>query len=113
MTTSLLKKTTKNRVATLDRFLTLKSQIKKREELILTLQEEIDYTISNIDRTTNVIDALQLDIANLEKEYGQMVRNAYRQKLNHHSLLFIFSAGSINQAFHLSLIHISEPTRPY
>ena len=100
MTTSLLKKTTKNRVATLDRFLTLKSQIKKREELILTLQEEIDYTISNIDRTTNVIDALQLDIANLEKEYGQMVRNAYRQKLNHHSLLFIFSAGSINQAFH-------------
>ncbi len=99
MTTSLLKKTTKNRVATLDRFLTLQNQIKKREELILTLQKEIDYTISNIDRTTNVIDALQQDISNLEKEYGQMARNAYRQKLNHNNLLFIFSAGSINQAF--------------
>lgn len=99
MTASLLKKTTKNRVATLDRFLTLRSQIKKREELIQTLQQEIDYTINNIDRTTNVIDALQQDINQLEKEYGQMARNAYRQKLNHNNLLFIFSASSINQAF--------------
>jgi len=99
LTTKLLRKTSRTRATALDRFITLKKQIEAREELITTLEKEVDYVTNNIDRTQNVVIALQQDIKNLEQEYGAMARSAYRQKTNRSNLLFLFSSGSFNQAF--------------
>jgi septal ring factor EnvC (AmiA/AmiB activator) len=98
-TSKLLNQTTNNKAATLDRYVTLQQQIQKREELIHTLQEELAFAIANIDRTKEVTEALEEDIKRLQEEYGVMARNAYRQKVNHSTLLFIFSSESFNQAF--------------
>ena len=98
-TSKLLSQTTNNKAATLDRYVALQRQIQKREELIQTLEEELALTIENIDRTKEVTEALQEDIKRLQDEYAIMVRNAYRQKMNHSALLFIFSSESFNQAF--------------
>ncbi len=98
-TSKLLSQTTNNKVATLDRYVTLQQQIQKREELILTLQEELAFAIANIDRTKEVTEALENDISRLQDEYALMVRNAYRQKVNQSALLFLFSSESFNQAF--------------
>jgi len=98
-TSKLLSQTTNNKAATLDRYVALQQQIKSREELIQTLQEEYDLAIVNIDRTKEVTEALGGDIQRLMDEYAVMARTAYRQKVNHSTLLFIFSSDSFNDAF--------------
>ncbi|MEM9821085.1 MAG: peptidoglycan DD-metalloendopeptidase family protein [Bacteroidota bacterium] len=94
-----LKNTTKNKEVTLDRYLSLQSQIQKRQELIETLNNELDYAEENINRTSDVIFSLEQDMERLQEEYGQMARQAYRQKVQQNSWLFIFSASTFNQAF--------------
>ncbi len=98
-TQSLLQKTQKDKEATLDRFFALQNQIKKRQQLIGNLREEIDYTNQGIDRAHEVIDALQDDVDRLKKEYSTMLRAAYRHKINQSWLAFLFSANSLNDVF--------------
>jgi septal ring factor EnvC (AmiA/AmiB activator) len=99
VTTNLLQKTKKTKKATLERFLTLQKQIKKRQKLIQTLNEEINFTNKSINRSVDVVGFLEDDVARLKEEYSEMLRMAYRQKLNKSHLLFIFSSGSFNEAF--------------
>ncbi|RMG83109.1 MAG: hypothetical protein D6714_10320 [Bacteroidetes bacterium] len=98
-TNSLLDETKKNKEATLQRYLTLQQQIKKRKALIRTIQREIAFSNANIQRSSEVVEALTDDVARLKEEYGQLLRSAYRQKLNQSDLLFLFSASSFNEAF--------------
>ncbi len=99
LTSDLLNKTTKSKVAALDRYVTLRSQVQKRELLVETLRKEIEFTNLSIKRTTEVVKALTKDIERLEKEYGELLRQAYRRKKNNSDLGFIFSAESLNQGF--------------
>jgi len=96
---NLLKTTTRSKEAALNRLYTLRTQINKREELVQVLNHERTLVDSNIIRTKGVVDALNEDIRNLETEYGEMARQAYRQKTNNSKLLFIFSAREFNQAY--------------
>ncbi len=98
-TSNLLHRTSKDRVATLDRFLALQRQVDAREELIETLNAELEYAETSLERTSNVVFSLEEDMARLEKEYGILARNALKQKMNNSNLLFLFSAGDFNQAF--------------
>lgn len=99
LTSNLLNKTTSNKAAALDRYVTLRKQIQKRELLVETLRKEIQFTDLSIDRTTDVVDALSKDIERLEQEYGELLRQAYRRKKNNSKLSFVFSAENINQGF--------------
>ena len=99
LTSKLLNKTTKNRAAALDRYVTLRKQIQKRELLVKTLREEIRFTQLSIDRAKNVVEALSNDIERLEEEYGELLRQAYRRKKNNNTFAFIFSAENLNQSF--------------
>jgi len=95
----LLRATTRNKEANLSRLMTLQNQIKKREELVSTLRAELAFADSSITRTNRVVNALQFDLENLEKEYGEIARQAYRQKVTGNKLFFVFSAEGVNQAF--------------
>lgn len=95
----LLRATTRNKEANLSRLMTLQNQIKNREELVNTLNSELAFADSSIRRTDRVVNALQFDLENLEEEYGEIARQAYRQKVTGNPLFFIFSAEGINQAF--------------
>ena len=99
LTTNLLNETKKNQEATLERYITLQQQIKKRKQLIRTLQKEIAFSNANIERSSGVVESLTSDVERLKEEYGQLLRSAYRQKLNQSDLLFLFSAGSFNEAY--------------
>lgn len=98
-TSKLLSKTSKNRMATLDRYVALQQQVKFREELIETLNAEMEFAVKSLERTSNVVFSLEEDLDRLEKEYAILARNAFRQKSNNSNLLFIFSATNFNQAF--------------
>ncbi len=94
-----LQDTQKTKAATLDRYLVLKSQVAKRQQLIVTMREEIAHADSAIARSGEVMEALGDDIRRLRSEYARMLRAAYRQKLQYSWVAFIFSADNINQVF--------------
>jgi septal ring factor EnvC (AmiA/AmiB activator)/glyoxylase-like metal-dependent hydrolase (beta-lactamase superfamily II) len=98
-TNRMLKKTTENKEAALDQFVTLRSQIKSRESLIQTIEDEVQAADQEIDRHQSVIAALQGDVQRLRDDYGKMLRSAYRHRVTGHPLLFLFSAQSLNQLF--------------
>lgn len=99
LTSNLLSKTTKTKAAALDRYITLRKQIQQRELLVSTLRKEIEITDLSMNRASDVVESLTGDINRLEKEYGELLRQAYRRKKNSSDLGFIFSAESINQGF--------------
>lgn len=99
VTSKVLKKTTKNKTAALNRYVTLQKQIKKRKRLVRTIQKEIAYTNGSIERSSTVIEALHDDINRLKAEYTELAQKAYRQKLSNTTLVFVFSANNFNEAF--------------
>ena len=99
VTGGLLKKTTKTKEATYDRYVALQSQIERREKLIQNIEDEIVSAEKGIDRNAAVIDALNRDIVKMQVEYGRMVRSAFRRKMLSNPLLYILSADNLNQAF--------------
>ena len=98
-TETLLKTTKQNKAATLDQYLALQNQIRKRQQLIKTLHEEVDYANASINRANEVVAALSNDVTQLKQEYANIIRTAYRHKINNSFLLFLFSADSFNDAF--------------
>ncbi|MEZ4949553.1 MAG: peptidoglycan DD-metalloendopeptidase family protein [Saprospiraceae bacterium] len=98
-TNDLLKDTRQNQKATLNKFYTLQKQIRKRQELIATLRQEIFLADDQILRSREVVEALDRDVNVLKEEYGEMARIAYRQKLKNNSLVFLLSANTFNEAF--------------
>ena len=94
----MLRETAKNKAAALDEYTTLQTQIKTREELIGTLEQEVELVASRIDRDDEVIQAMQNDMATLKGEYEALLRRAFRHKLNHSTLWFLLSSDSFNQA---------------
>ena len=99
LTSNLLSETKKSKESTFSRYVTLQKQIKKRQQLIETLQIEIQFAAEGIERAALVIDALKDDVERLSAEYAQLARVAFRQRINRTALLFIFSAADFNDAF--------------
>jgi murein hydrolase activator len=94
-----LGETKQNKVATLEQYAALKTQIQKRQALISTLRAEVENANNSIARSEEVLRALKLDIERLKAEYAHTIRIAYRHKLSKSMLVFLFSADSFNDAF--------------
>jgi len=62
------------------------------------MQEEIADADTAIIRSESVMEALNDDIRRLRNEYAQMLRTAWRIRLQQSHLAFILSAKSLNQA---------------
>lgn len=92
----LLASTKKDKKQVLNQFYTVQRQIRQRGELIETLEQELELSNQSIDRTTGAIGGLQEDMERLESEYGEMARQAYRNKMNDNKLLFLFSANDLS-----------------
>ena len=99
VTGKMLKNTTRTKEATYDRYITLQSQIERRENLIETIDREIVAAENSIERNSGVIASLNRDIRKMQAEYGRTIRSAYRRKTLSNPLLFLLSAESLNQAF--------------
>lgn len=98
-TSTLLATAKKNKEAALDRYFVLQRQIKKRQQLINTLKEELVLTDASILRVDEVITFLNNDIDRLKQEYSQMLRIAYRHRKSQSFLVFLFSARNFNDAY--------------
>ncbi|PSR13985.1 MAG: hypothetical protein DA408_08095 [Bacteroidetes bacterium] len=94
-----LTNTRRDQAATLEQLALLQQQIRNREQLIVTLQQEIGQTDANILRTTEVVGALSEDVTRLGNEYSHLMRAAYRARLQNSWLKFLLSSRSFNEAF--------------
>ncbi|MEL6717208.1 MAG: peptidoglycan DD-metalloendopeptidase family protein [Bacteroidota bacterium] len=97
-TNSELKQTKANKANALQQYLKVKRKIRKRKELITTLQQEVDFIDKSINRNTIVTEALNSDLERLRSEYAGMLRTAYRQKINNSRWIFLLSSNSVNNA---------------
>lgn len=78
---------------------TLQKQIAQRRSLLDLIEEQLAYTNNNILRTSGVIEALRRDVVDLQAEYGQLVRYAYRQHKTGSQLRFLLAARSLNESY--------------
>ena len=95
----LLKKTKKDKEMTLNEVNLLDKKIKQREQLITTYNEQIAVLDEEINAGQKNIKSLNIDLANLRKEYAKMVSFAYKNRNNYNKLGFIFASKDFNQAF--------------
>lgn len=98
-TNTRLQQTRRTKEATLNGFLALQAQVKRRQQLIKTLQQEIRFSEASMVQNQFTLVALAKDVERLKQEYGQMMRIAYRHQLQQSYWLFLFSAQSLNDAF--------------
>ncbi len=98
-TNKILNQTSKNKEQAYERLLAVQVQIKNREALIQTIQEEMEIYEQSIFRSTEVIQSLEQDAIKVKEDYEEMLRMAYRRKLMKSDLAFIFSATNFNKAY--------------
>jgi len=105
-TTELLNKTKSNKNKSLDYLKVLESQIKSKEQLLITLNIEISLLSKQIKKTERLFLKNKESIVNEEKslenlkdEYAKMIYAAYKQKDSRNNLIFIISSSDFNQAY--------------
>lgn len=97
--TQQLNSTRRDKAAAVQQLAILQNQIRAREELITTLQQEIAQTDASINRATEVVEALSDDVDRLKTEFSQLLQAAYRARLQHSWLSFLLSSENFNEAF--------------
>ena len=95
---SLLKKTSKNKETTLKEVELLQAQIKKRDDLIKTYEQQLTILNKETRGYKNDVARLQNELDKNRHEYADLLVIHYRNRNNLNNLLFIFSSEDFNQA---------------
>lgn len=105
-TNSLLNTAKKEKVQSVITLRTLNKKIENRNEVIQTLQIEvqmyslvIDRLKAKIDSTKKGIEFKQNELAKLKENYANMIEYAYRNRSKYDRLAFVFSSESFYQAY--------------
>lgn len=97
-TNELLAETKKNKKLSLTQLVTLNKKISAREELIATINTEIQVLNRQIKLNNESIGNLQKDLAKLKAEYAKMIYYAYKNRDSYNRLMFIFASSDFEQA---------------
>ena len=95
---NLLKKTSKNKETTLKEVELLQAQIKKRDDLIKTYEQQLSILNKETKGYKNDVAKLQNELEKNRQEYADLLVIHYRNRNNLNNLLFIFSSDDFNQA---------------
>lgn len=98
-TNKLLNETAENKKASINQLVQLNKKIGAREELIRTMNQEIDLIDVSIDSNQTVLDSLNVTLKSLKDEYAKILRSAYKNRSAYDQLMFVFSSQDFNQAF--------------
>ncbi len=105
-TTELLNKTKSTKTKSLNYLKVLETQIKSKEQLLITLNIEISLLNKQISKTERAILNTQKlilqeeqNLAALKNEYAKMIYAAYKEKGSRNNLIFIVSSEDFNQGY--------------
>jgi septal ring factor EnvC (AmiA/AmiB activator) len=94
----MLDETTNNKEISLNQLITLNKKISVREEIIVTINREIELLEGQISAGNDSIGSLQTRLDELKREYARMVYDAYKNESSYNKLMFIFAADDFGQA---------------
>ena len=77
--------------------LTYKMQV--RQKLINTIDKEADQITYQINKKTKEVNNFQKELADLKKDYANMIYKSYKNRNEDNQLLFLFSAESFYQGY--------------
>lgn len=98
-TNQLLQETKKNKKLSLNQLVMLNKKISVREELIATINGEINELEKQINENNESIKGLQNDLTKLKSEYAKMIFYAYKNQDAYSRLMFVFASRDFEQAF--------------
>lgn len=77
----------------------ISEKINQREQLILSIREEIELIDQEIASNEDLIAALEKDIVQLKAEYAKMVQQAYKTRNASNTVMYIFASEDFTQAY--------------
>lgn len=98
-TSSQLKETKKYKQGYLNQINILNKQISARQELISSINLQINDIDAESAKTRDSISNLAINLEASKKEYARIVYQAFKSKNEQSTLMFIFSSKSFNQAY--------------
>lgn len=98
-TQKLISEAKKDQEATFSQLRILQEQIRYRQQLQKSYENEIKKINDDITDSENSITALDTKIATMKREYGAMIYQAYKGQSSHDELMYIFASTDFNQAF--------------
>lgn len=78
----------------------INKKIKQREELIQTIDDEVNDLDIQLSTINDTISKLQNRIRDLKTEYAKLIYSTYRSRNSYNRMVFIFAAKDFNQAIH-------------
>lgn len=94
-----LSQTKASKKSQINTIVVINTKIKVREELISTINSEINQINNKIKKNVIEVNALQANLERLKLEYAKMIYFAQRNQNSYTKLMFLFSAGDFNQAY--------------
>lgn len=94
----ILSETQKDRRASLGNIETVQQKIKLRENLIRTLDREMEMVEEEQRQVKRGIDSLEQQIEEQREAYAEMIRQAYKSRSKISRLMFLLSSEDFNQA---------------
>lgn len=94
-----LSKTKANKKSQINTIVIINTKIKGREELIYTINQELNIVNKEIKDNQIQIDELSANLKKLKSEYAKMIYFAQHNQESYTKLMFIFSSGDFNQAY--------------
>lgn len=98
-TNKLLKETASTKNTSLNQLRKLNKKISTRENLIATMESEINLLTDSIKLQEQKVDSLEQDLIVLKNEYAEMIRSAYKNRNAYNKMMFLFASEDFNQAF--------------
>lgn len=98
-TNTLLRKSQKEKKATVSTLQTLKSEISMREELVGSLKQELDLLNSDLSSHEQSLKSLEITVTTLRKNHASQMKSAFIEQQMNHPVLYVLSARSLNEAF--------------
>ena len=98
-TNQLLEQTRQTRQNSLNEVVILNKKINQREQLINTINSEVQSVENQLILAQDSINLLEKDLQSLKDEYAKMIYYSYKNKNLYDRLVFIFSADDFNQAY--------------
>ena len=96
-TNRILQETGAERQVSLGQLNVLTEQITTRKGLIVRMSEEVNLLNREMADLSQLLTAMEGDIADLQKEYAAMIYAAAKTTNSYNKILFLFSAGSFTE----------------
>lgn len=95
----LLEEARRNKATSLGEINLLNVQIKKRKELLHTIDSEIHYLSGQLDYNARSVEQLELEISRLKAGYAKIILLSYKMREPDDKILYLLASENLNQAW--------------